>query len=128
MKTVKRLLTCIVSLAIVLNVLVLPAATVNADSSGIATLTVQDFYRTWASASTYSDDTVTVSLSIDTYNTVDGTYFGNATGSTGFISVSVGLSAGTNSIVMSASSSHYDRVVRMNGSWSVDYGYSFYYC
>lgn len=48
MKVVKRFLTCILSLAIIFNVLVLPAATVNAYTAGIGSLTVQDFYRTYA--------------------------------------------------------------------------------
>lgn len=68
MKKVKRLLACILSLAFVLNVLVLPATTVNAYTVDIASLTVEDFYRTWASASTVSSGTVGVSLSISTYN------------------------------------------------------------
>ena len=127
MKKVKKLLACIMSLAIALNVLVFPASTVNADSLDIASLTVEDFYRTWASASTVSYGTVGVSLSIDTIRTSDGYRSGNGTGSSGYISVSVGLDAGTGFVITSASSDHTDPDIRMRGSWSVYYGYSFYY-
>lgn len=124
MKKVKRLLACILSLAFVLNVLVLPATTVNAYTVDIASLTVEDFNRTWASASTNSYGYVSVSLNI---NTSDGR--GNATGSNGYASVGVGLNATTETVITSASSQHSDPDVRMFGNWDVYNGYriNYYY-
>ena len=124
MKKVKRLLACILSLAFILNVLVLPATTVNAYTVDIASLTVEDFYRTWASASTNSYGYVNVSLTI---NTSDG--YGNTTGSNGYASVSVGLNARTGTVITSASSQHVDPDVRMFGNWDVYTGYrmNYYY-
>lgn len=127
MKACKRLLISILSLAIMLNVLVLPAAKVNAYTVYIASLTVEDFYRTWASASTNSYGTVGVSLSITVWNSVDKKYYGNATGSSGYASVGVGLSAGSNNIITSAYSTHSDPDVRMKITWSVDDGYWYIY-
>lgn len=127
-KKVKRLLACIVSLAIVLNVLVLPAATVNAYTKDIASLTVEDYYKSWASASTVSSyGSVGVSLSINTIRTSDGYTSGNATGSSGYISVSVGLNAGSGFVITSASSIHTDPDIRMIGNWNEYSGYSIYY-
>lgn len=123
MKACKRLLISILSLAIMLNVLVLPAAKVNAYTVYIASLTVEDFYRTWASASTNSYGTVGVSLSITVWNSVDKKYYGNATGASGYASVGVGLNAGTNNIITYAESTHKDPDVKIKITWDPFSGY-----
>ena len=127
MKVVKRFLTCILSLAIIFNVLVLPAATVNAYTAGIGSLTVQDFYRTYANASTTSSGTVYVILSINTYNTVTKTYQGSGTGNSGVAYTSVYLPAGTDCIIMDASSFHSDPYTLLKITWDVYGGYFHYY-
>ena len=110
------------SLAIALNVLVLPAVTANAYTRDIATLIVNYYTPSWASASTNSYGYVNVSLSI---NTSDG--YGNATGSSGHASVGVGLDATTGTAIIKATSYHSDPDVRMSGYWEFSGGYSIYY-
>lgn len=123
MKKGKRFLVIILSLAIALNVLVLPAATANAYTKDIASLTVEYFNHSWASASTNSYGYVSVGLSI---NTSDGR--GNATGSNGYASIGVGLDARSGYVITSASSTHTDPDIRMRGTWyDLTDVYSFYY-
>lgn len=122
MKKGKRFLAYIMSLTIALNILVLPAATANAYTKDIASLTVEYFTPSWASASTISYGYVGVTLSI---NTTDG--HGNATGSSGYASVSVGLDAPHGTAILAATSLHSDLDIKMTGRWDYGIGYRINY-
>lgn len=131
MKFGKKILACILTFSIVFSFCIFPTTKVKAYTFSIGSLTVQDYYRKWATAATTSAGVVYVSLSISTYNQVTHSYSGDGTGGAGYITVSKTLNTDSSSVIMSASSTHNDEYIGVYGSWYLDYlgngQYYFYY-
>ncbi len=93
-------------------------------TSGIGTLVVDEWDRSYAYAATYSYGYVSVSLSVSVYNQQTHTYTGDGNGGTsitGFIHTSVG--AGSPIIITAANSYHTDSDGYKVISWNPNTGY-----
>lgn len=116
----KKIVVCFIALCLTLTMLVSPISMAYAASHKIATLDVDEDYRTWAYAETQSTGYVTVELKVDLSG---GTYEVEGAGSmTGFVYVSI-MPYDT---ITYADSYHRDDYTFIIGTWRPLYGYWFY--
>lgn len=130
MKKIKKLVTALITLSLVLSLLVLPASSAYAYSHGNGTLQVEEYDRMYAFASTSSYyGYCSVGLQV-TVADANGNYiYSNGTqgySDTGYASCS--LPAGGDNVISSALSYHWSSEDSYMGiNWSPANGYSYFY-